>query len=63
MQRYLRTIQSVEDNVGRMLDWLDEEGLAENTVVVYKSDRGFFLGENGWCDKRFMYEESFRCLS
>ncbi|KAL5041042.1 hypothetical protein BDW71DRAFT_201685 [Aspergillus fruticulosus] len=60
MQRYLRTIQSIDDNVGRMLDFLDEEGLAENTVVVYTSDQGFFLGEHGWFDKRFMYEESFQ---
>lgn len=60
MQRYLRTIQSVDDNVGRMLDWLDAEGLAENTIVIYTSDQGFFLGEHGWFDKRFMYEESFQ---
>ncbi|KAI1504322.1 alkaline-phosphatase-like protein [Biscogniauxia marginata] len=60
MQRYLRTIQSIDDNVGRLLDWLDVEGLAENTVVIYTSDQGFFLGEHGWFDKRFMYEESFQ---
>ncbi|KAF6835350.1 mucin-desulfating sulfatase (n-acetylglucosamine-6-sulfatase) [Colletotrichum plurivorum] len=60
MQRYLRTIQSIDDNVGRMLDWLEAEGLAENTIVVYTSDQGFFLGEHGWFDKRFMYEESFQ---
>ncbi|KAL3432336.1 alkaline-phosphatase-like protein [Aspergillus tetrazonus] len=60
MQRYLRTIQSIDDNVGRMLDFLDEEGLTENTVVIYTSDQGFFLGEHGWFDKRFMYEESFQ---
>ena len=60
LKRYLRTIQSIDDNVGRMLDWLDAEGLAENTLVVYTSDQGFFLGEHGWFDKRFMYEESFR---
>ncbi|MBE3044723.1 sulfatase-like hydrolase/transferase, partial [Candidatus Bathyarchaeota archaeon] len=60
MQRYLRVIQSVDDNVGRMLDYLDESGLAENTVVIYTSDQGFFLGEHGWFDKRFMYEESFQ---
>ncbi|PNH40164.1 hypothetical protein VD0004_g6788 [Verticillium dahliae] len=60
MQRYLRTIQSIDDNVERMLDWLDAEGLTENTVVVYTSDQGFFLGEHGWFDKRFMYEESFQ---
>ncbi|KAI0017657.1 alkaline-phosphatase-like protein [Xylariomycetidae sp. FL0641] len=60
MQRYLRTIQSIDDNVGRMLDWLEAEGLAENTMVIYTSDQGFFLGEHGWFDKRFMYEESFQ---
>ena len=60
MQRYLRTIQSIDDNVGRMLDYLDQEGLADNTVVIYTSDQGFFLGEHGWFDKRFMYEESFQ---
>lgn len=60
MQRYLRTIQSVDDNVGRVLDWLDQEGLADNTIVVYTSDQGFFMGEHGWFDKRFMYEESFQ---
>ena len=57
---YLRTIASVDDNLGRILDWLDETGLADNTVVVYSSDQGFYLGEHGWYDKRWMYEESFR---
>jgi arylsulfatase A-like enzyme len=60
MQRYLRTIQSVDDNVGRMLDFLEAEGVADNTMVIYTSDQGFFLGEHGWFDKRFMYEESFQ---
>ncbi|QQM32137.1 sulfatase [Martelella lutilitoris] len=60
MRRYLRTVQSIDDNVGRLLDYLDEEGLAENTVVIYTSDQGFFLGEHGWFDKRFMYEESLQ---
>nr|XP_036575956.1 mucin-desulfating sulfatase (n-acetylglucosamine-6-sulfatase) [Colletotrichum truncatum]KAF6782612.1 mucin-desulfating sulfatase (n-acetylglucosamine-6-sulfatase) [Colletotrichum truncatum] len=60
MQRYLRVIQSVDDNVGRILDYLEDNGLAENTVVIYTSDQGFFLGEHGWFDKRFMYEESFQ---
>ena len=55
---YLRTIASIDDNVGRMLDWLDANGLAENTIVVYTSDQGFFLGDHGWFDKRMMYEES-----
>ena len=57
---YRRTIKSVDDGVGEVLDYLEEAGLAENTIVVYTSDQGFYLGEHGWFDKRFMYEESFR---
>ena len=57
---YLRCIASVDDNVGRVLDYLDESGLAKNTVVIYSSDQGFYLGDHGWFDKRFMYEESYR---
>ncbi|HEX6961700.1 MAG TPA: sulfatase [Lacipirellula sp.] len=57
---YLRTVQSVDDNVGRVLDYLDQAGLADSTVVVYASDQGFYLGEHGWFDKRFMYEQSLR---
>jgi len=57
---YLRTIASIDDNLGRVLDYLDETGLADNTVVVYTSDQGFFLGDHGWYDKRWMYEESLR---
>ena len=60
LQRYLRCVQAVDDGMGRLLDCLDAEGLAENTLVVYTSDQGFFLGEHGWYDKRFMYEESFQ---
>ncbi|UCD52760.1 MAG: sulfatase, partial [Phycisphaerales bacterium] len=60
MKDYLRCIASVDDNVGRLLDYLDESGLAQNTVVVYTSDQGFYLGDHGWFDKRFMYEESLR---
>lgn len=60
IKRYLRTIQSVDDNVGRILDYLDREGLADNTIVIYTSDQGFFLGEHGWFDKRFIYEESLQ---
>ena len=60
MQDYLACIKSVDDNVGRMLDYLEENGLDQNTIVVYTSDQGFYLGEHGWFDKRFMYEESFR---
>lgn len=55
---YLRCVVSVDENVGRVLDYLDENNLAENTIVIYTSDQGFFLGEHGWYDKRFMYEES-----
>jgi len=57
---YLATIKSVDDNIGRVLDYLKENGLEENTIVVYASDQGFFLGEHGWFDKRWMYEESLR---
>lgn len=60
IEDYLRCIQSVDDNVGRVLGYLDEKKIAENTIVVYMSDQGFFLGEHGLYDKRFMYEESFR---
>jgi len=57
---YLRCIASVDDNVGRLLDYLEESGLRRDTIVIYTSDQGFFLGEHGWFDKRFMYEESLR---
>jgi len=57
---YLRCVASVDKNIGRMLDYLDESGLAKDTIVVYSSDQGFYLGEHGWYDKRWMYEESFR---
>lgn len=60
MQDYLACISSVDDNVGRVLDYLEESGLAENTIVVYTSDQGFYLGEHGWFDKRFIYNESFK---
>ncbi|GAB5553628.1 MAG: hypothetical protein Sapg2KO_32190 [Saprospiraceae bacterium] len=60
MQDYLACISSVDDNIGRVLDYLDESGLAENTIVVYTSDQGFYLGEHGWYDKRFIYDESFK---
>jgi arylsulfatase A-like enzyme len=60
LRDYLGCIASVDDSVGRLLDYLDESGLAENTIVVYVSDQGFYLGEHGWFDKRFMYEESLR---
>ncbi|MEZ6141414.1 MAG: sulfatase [Zavarzinella sp.] len=60
MHDYLACIKAVDENVGRMLKWLDDEGLAENTLVVYSSDQGFYLGEHGWFDKRWIYEESLR---
>ena len=57
---YLRCIDSVDKNVGRVLDYLEESGLDENTIVIYTSDQGWYLGDHGWYDKRWMYEESFR---
>jgi arylsulfatase A-like enzyme len=57
---YLGTLKSVDEAVGKLLDYLDQEGLAENTIVVYASDQGFFLGEHGWFDKRWIFEESVR---
>jgi arylsulfatase A-like enzyme len=64
MQDYLATVQSVDDSVGRVLAFLDSAGLLKNTIVIYTSDQGFFLGDHGLYDKRFMYEESLRmpCL-
>jgi len=60
MQDYLGTIQAVDENVGRVLDYLEENNLMENTIIVYTSDQGFYLGEHGWFDKRFVYDESFK---
>ena len=60
IKRYLRTIASIDESVGRLLDFLDTHNLAKDTLVVYTSDQGFFLGEHGWFDKRFMYEESLQ---
>ncbi|MFB2119305.1 DUF4886 domain-containing protein [Parapedobacter sp. 2B3] len=60
MRDYLSTAASLDRNIGRILDYLDANGLAGNTLVIYLSDQGFYLGEHGWFDKRFMYEESFR---
>jgi arylsulfatase A-like enzyme len=57
---YLRCIAAIDKNVGRIMDYLKEQGLAENTLVIYTSDQGFYLGEHGWFDKRFMYNESMR---
>lgn len=60
MRDYLACVAAVDDNIGRLLTWLDQNGLAENTIVIYTSDQGFFLGEHNFFDKRFMYEESLR---
>ena len=57
---YLRVVDAIDENVGRILDYLEERGLADNTIVVYTSDQGFFLGDHGWFDKRLMYEQSLR---
>lgn len=64
MQNYLRCVAAIDDNVGRLLAYLDDSGLREDTLVVYTADHGFFLGDHGWYDKRFMYEPSIRipCL-
>ena len=60
LQDYLACVRSVDDSVGEMYEYLEEKGLLDNTIVIYTSDQGFFLGEHGWFDKRWMYEESFR---
>jgi arylsulfatase A-like enzyme len=60
MHDYLGCVKAVDESVGRVLKYLDEEGLAENTIVVYSSDQGFYLGEHGWFDKRWIFEESLR---
>ena len=60
MQDYLGCISSVDDNLGRVLDYLEENSLDDNTIVIYTSDQGFYLGEHGWFDKRFIYNESFK---
>lgn len=58
IKNYLRCIRALDENIGRLLDYLDEAGLADNTIVIYSSDQGFYLGEHGWYDKRWMFEES-----
>lgn len=60
MQDYLGTIQAVDENVGRLLDYLEANDMMDNTMIVYTSDQGFYLGEHGWFDKRFVYDESFK---
>jgi arylsulfatase A-like enzyme len=57
---YLRCVAGVDDNLGRVLKYLDDKGLSKNTIVIYSSDQGFYLGDRGWYDKRWMYEESLR---
>jgi arylsulfatase A-like enzyme len=57
---YLRCVRSVDHNVGRLFKYLEENGLLDNTLIVYTSDQGFYLGEHGWFDKRFMYEQSLK---
>lgn len=57
---YCRVVASMDENIGRLLDYLDKNGLADNTIVIYTADNGFFLGDHGWFDKRFMYEHSLR---
>lgn len=57
---FLRCVAGIDENIGRILEYLDEQGLTENTIIVYTGDQGFFLGEHGWFDKRLMYEESLR---
>jgi len=60
MQDYLGCIASVDEGVGKVLDFLKQNGLEENTIVIYTSDQGFYLGEHGWFDKRFIFDESFK---
>ena len=60
MKNYLRCIKTVDDSVGQLMQYLEDAGLADNTVVIYSSDQGFYLGDHGWYDKRWMYEESLK---
>ena len=60
MRDYLSTVKSMDKNIGRMLDYLEKHNLKDNTIIIYLSDQGFYMGEHGWFDKRWMYEESFR---
>jgi arylsulfatase A-like enzyme len=60
MEHFLGTLRSQDDNIGRLFDYLEKNGLADNTIVVYTTDHGFFLGDHGWFDKRFMYEQAVR---
>src|SRR3546814_5626640 len=58
IKRYLRTVVAIDENVGRLPDWLDKDGIAEDTIVVYTTDKGFFHGEHGWFSQRCIYAES-----
>ena len=60
MQDYLACVASIDENIGRVLTWLDQKKLTTNTAVIYTSDQGFYLGENGWFDKRFAYDVSMQ---
>lgn len=60
MRDYMKSVKSLDENIGRLMEYLEKEGLLENTLIVYTSDQGFYMGEHGWFDKRFMYEESLR---
>ena len=60
IRNYLETVKAVDDSVGKLLQYLDDNNLADNTIVIYSSDQGFYLGEHGWFDKRWMFEESFK---
>ena len=60
LKDYLRCVAGVDENVGRLLDYLDRNNLSENTIVIYTGDQGFFLGEHGWFDKRMMFEQALR---
>jgi arylsulfatase A-like enzyme len=60
MEHFLGTLRSQDDNIGRLFEFLEKNGLLENTIVVYTTDHGFFLGDHGWFDKRFMYEQALR---
>ena len=60
MKNYLGTVKAVDESVGKLTKYLKDNGLDENTIVIYSSDQGFYLGEHGWFDKRFIYDESFK---
>ena len=60
IKNYLRCVRGVDDSVGRLMEYLEQNGLAENTIFIYSSDQGFYLGDHGWFDKRWMYEESLK---